>query len=104
MEFDEVAKNEEIAWKERSRIPWLKHGDKNTEFFHRIATSHRRFNSMEQLHAERVMVKDPVLINEAFQNFYMNLYKESEQWRPDLNILDVTVISEEEQDLAPKTF
>lgn len=59
---------------------------------------------MEQLHVERVMVKDPVLINEAFQNFYMNLYKESEQWRPDLNILDVTVISEEEQTWLQRPF
>lgn len=79
MEFDEVARNEEIAWKQRSRIPWMKCGDKNTKFFHKNASSHRRFNSVEQLQVKGVMVKDPVLIKEAVQNFYMDLFKESEQ-------------------------
>lgn len=59
---------------------------------------------MEQLHVERVTVKYPVLIKEASQNFYRNLYKESEQWRPDLNILDVTVISEEQQTWLQRPF
>ena len=49
MEFEEIAKKEEIAWKQRSRVQWFKHGDKNTKFFHRIATSHKRFNTVEQL-------------------------------------------------------
>ncbi|KAG5585966.1 hypothetical protein H5410_046400 [Solanum commersonii] len=52
MEFEEIAKKEEIAWKQRSRVQWLKHGDKNTKFFHRIATSHKKFNTMEQLDIE----------------------------------------------------
>ncbi|WMV13599.1 hypothetical protein MTR67_006984 [Solanum verrucosum] len=97
MEFEEIAKKEEIAWKQRSRVQWLKHGDKNTKFFHRIATSHKRFNTMEQLDIEGNIVKDPAMIKEAVQNFYINLYKEAEHWRPDLNIQDVNMITGEEQ-------
>ncbi|WMV25029.1 hypothetical protein MTR67_018414, partial [Solanum verrucosum] len=37
------------------------------------------------------------MIKEAVQNFYINLYKEAEHWRPDLNIQDVNMITGEEQ-------
>ena len=75
--FKRIAKREEIAWKQRFSVQWLKHGDKNTKFFHRIATSHKRFNAMEQLDVEGNIVKDPAMIKEAVLNLYINLYKEA---------------------------
>lgn len=32
LEFEEVAKKEEIDWKQRSKVQWSKHGDINTVF------------------------------------------------------------------------
>ena len=49
-------------------------------------------------------MKDLAMIKEAVQNFYINLYKEAEHWRPDLNIQDVNMINGEEQVLLQRPF
>jgi hypothetical protein len=40
---------EEISWRQKSRVLWLKEGDKCTKFFHRVANSYRRSNSIVTL-------------------------------------------------------
>ncbi|KAL0006060.1 hypothetical protein SO802_013621 [Lithocarpus litseifolius] len=42
--MDELLQKQEIYWAQRSIISWLKHGDKNTKFFHSKATQRRRKN------------------------------------------------------------
>lgn len=35
---------EEISWRRKSRVSWLKEGDKNTRFYHRMASVRSRVN------------------------------------------------------------
>lgn len=39
-----LLENEEIMWRQRSRVEWLKYGDRNTNFFHHYATNQRKRN------------------------------------------------------------
>jgi uncharacterized coiled-coil DUF342 family protein len=43
---------EEIMWKQRSRIQWLNEGDNNTKFFHQKASRRRNKNRITQLSQE----------------------------------------------------
>ena len=42
--LDELLCRQEIYWAQRSQIQWLKHGDRNTKFFHSKASQRRRRN------------------------------------------------------------
>ena len=48
-ELEKVTLMEEIYWRHKSKVLYIREGDRNTRFFHRIANSHRRFNSIDRL-------------------------------------------------------
>lgn len=49
IKLEKVMIGEEIYWKQRARVDWMKWGDKNTAWFHRKATQRRKKNSIEGL-------------------------------------------------------
>ena len=49
---------DEISWQQKSRVLWLKEGDKNTKYFHSVANSHRRNNAIRQLNINNVVSSD----------------------------------------------
>jgi hypothetical protein len=86
---------EEISWRQKSRALWLQEGDKNTKFFHRLANSHRRYNSISSLSINGVLSSDSEAISECITNFYTHLFEE-ECDRPLLDGLDFSMISDED--------
>lgn len=69
-----------------------------------MATAHKRFNSIEQLDVEENTIKNLDSIKEMVQNFYKDLYKEMEHWRPDLKIHEGARITEEERLWQQRAF
>ena len=89
---------EEVSWRQKSRMLYIKEGDNNTKFFHKMANSRRRHNHISMLEVNGVIYEDESeMANQAVQ-FYKNLYKEIEEWRPFVEGLEFDQIEGLERD------
>jgi hypothetical protein len=104
LELENVTHMEEVSWRQKSRVLWLKEGDNNTKFFHKMANSHRRYNYMERVEVDGVVYEEVPEVCEIVVHFYESLYQEHEPWRPTVNGLDFGVISSEERDMLKRKF
>jgi hypothetical protein len=78
---------EEIRWRHKSRVLWLKGGDKCTKFFHRVANSNRRSNYIESLSINGSTSLDQQVIRDHVDQFYKSLFAEPFYWRPRIDNL-----------------
>jgi len=104
VELEELAKNEESKWRQKSRVLWLKQGDNNTKFFQRMANAHRQYNTIDRLMVRGVEIVEPGDIKVAMIKFYKKLYSESEKWRPTFDMLGCPTILPEEQEWLQRPF
>jgi hypothetical protein len=54
--MEELLYREEMMWLQRSRISWLREGDRNTSFFHRKAAAWGKKNRIDCLRTEEGLV------------------------------------------------
>ena len=73
---------EKVSWRLKSRMLCIKEGDNNTKFFYKVANSQRRYNHISMLEMDEVMYEDELEMADQVVQFYKNLYKETEEWRP----------------------
>jgi len=64
---------EEVCWRQKSRVRWLKEGDKCTKFFHSIANLNRRYNSIDSLLIGDSISSTPAEIGDAREVFEKSL-------------------------------
>jgi hypothetical protein len=74
----------------------LKEGDKNTNFFHRMANSHRKFNKVDSLSINGIISRNPAEIKEHLVRYYNNLYFENCSWWPRVAGLSFSSIDADE--------
>ena len=77
-ELDDLLMKQEIYWAQRSRISWLKHGDKNKNFFHSKASNRRRRNLIQGIrtHDDR-WVEDISDIGQVATSYFERMFTAS---------------------------
>ena len=103
-EVDRLAHLEESSWRQKSRVLWLKEGDNNTKFFHKMANSNRRRNHISGLEVDGVFYEDEDEMREQVVHFYESLYRESEDWRPYVEGLPFASIGETKRNMLERRF
>ncbi|CAA0818673.1 Unknown protein, partial [Striga hermonthica] len=74
-QLDAAYYQEEVYWKQKSRMLWLKAGDKNTKFFHAFTAQRRRLNAITRLFDENGnLIDDHQSIKNCICRYYENLY------------------------------
>jgi hypothetical protein len=92
-DLEKALLQEEISWRQKSRIKWLKEGDKCTKFFHSMANLNKRYNTIESLLINGTLSSNPADIRDHAVNFYESMFAESMSWRPRLDDLAFDSIS-----------
>ena len=83
---------------------WLKEGDNNTKFFHKMANSHRRYHYLENLEVDGVVYEEIQDIRNQAIHFYELLYQKNEGWKPKFDKLPLDSIREVDQALLKRKF
>ena len=71
---------------------YLKEGDSNTRFFHRMANSNRKNNCIENLMIDGALSSNQDRIVDHIEYFYMNLNFEQQVQHPFPDVLDFSRI------------
>jgi hypothetical protein len=88
--MQELLYKEEMLWLQRSRISWLKEGDRNTRFFHQNAVWRAQRNKIKKLKDDDGVWKDvPTDMERMATSYFKELFTRD----PSLNserLLDLT--------------
>ena len=74
-ELEDLLLKEEFHWRQNSRVKWIKEGDCNSNFFHRMASGRRSRKFIKFLISEKgVTLSNIEIISKDIVNFFGKLY------------------------------
>ena len=95
---------EEISWRQKSRVLWLREGGRNTKFFHRMANLHRKFNHMSFVVVDGVRYEVLQDMKFAIYDFYKSLFTEPEPWTPKIDGLSLPILKDGDKESIEQAF
>lgn len=75
-------RRKELYWSQHSRVQWLKYRDRNSKYFHVVASMRRQRNSLHSIKFKGSSLSQPDEIKKAAVHFYKDLFSEECRSRP----------------------
>ena len=94
--YKEWVDMEEVSWRQKSREIWLKEGDRNTGFFHRMTNSHRRRNSITSIRINGKNLVKEAKVKEGLVRAFQSLLSAPTNWRLPFPEIYVNLIGEDQ--------
>ena len=95
-DFEKWALMEEVSWRQKSREVWLREGDRNTGFFHKMANSHRRRNCLSKIKVDGVWLTEEQEIKRGVVRAFKDQLTDPGGWHPSMEGLDFNRIGDED--------
>ncbi|RVW72686.1 hypothetical protein CK203_056540 [Vitis vinifera] len=95
---------EEIHWRQLLRELWLREGDRNTGYFHRMATAHRRRNSLDRIKINGVWLSEGARSKDRDCRRFKQLLTKDLEWKADIGGLNLNQISQQEAEILEFPF
>ncbi|XP_074342276.1 uncharacterized protein LOC141679766 [Apium graveolens] len=91
----------EVFWRQRSKQLWLSAGDKNSRYFHRVASQRRRTNTIQRLQVEEGQWVDwENGLEEFMKEYYSGIFKATEaNWQEVIDCVPRKITSDKNSEL-----
>ncbi|GKV33229.1 hypothetical protein SLEP1_g41758 [Rubroshorea leprosula] len=73
-EIWDILRKRETLWRQKSRSNWVKLGDANTRFFHKIANGRKACNGIVGLSCDGQWVEEPEMVKKAAVDYFQKLF------------------------------
>lgn len=103
-QFVKKVREEEINWIQRSRVEWHKERDKNSKFFHAMASARQRINGITFLRDGDAKFYTQDDISTHILDFFRSLYTEGDWDRPSQDSLHFASIGEDIENWLEREF
>ncbi|KAK1307984.1 hypothetical protein QJS10_CPA09g00984 [Acorus calamus] len=80
-ELENLLKQEELEWHQKSKALWLKASDSNTKYFHKAASQRRRINKISSLNMGNRVVESVEEIGRCLVEHFKMAFKKDKRWR-----------------------
>ncbi|XP_028059406.1 uncharacterized protein LOC114263108 [Camellia sinensis] len=80
----DLKRKKENMWQQKSKLLWAENGDKNSRFFHMVASRRQRKNLLDSVAVNGSLVVQLDLVNQVVVDFFKKLFSEEWESRPTL--------------------
>ena len=95
--------NNKSLLRQKSRAKWLKEGDCNSAYFHKVINFRRNYNALQGILIDGVWVQQPDVVKREAVNFFLKRFTEQNLSRPTLDGVQFPSINQRQREelIAP---